>query len=83
VKLHHTLPKKCTFDYFIRDLSDYILVKLVEIQCNHLNVTDRNHVGARGCKGDMTFVPEALKPELLVHLPRLISDPLGRGATSP
>jgi hypothetical protein len=31
----------------------------------------------------MTFVPEALKPELLVHLLQLISDPLGRGATSP
>jgi hypothetical protein len=31
----------------------------------------------------MTFVPEALKPELLVRLLRLISDPLGRGATSP
>jgi hypothetical protein len=28
----------------------------------------------------MTFVPEALKPELLV---RLLSDPLGQGATSP
>jgi hypothetical protein len=28
----------------------------------------------------MTFVPEALKPELLVRLLRLISDPLGAGS---
>jgi hypothetical protein len=31
----------------------------------------------------MTFVPEALKPELLVRLLQLISDPLAQGATSP
>jgi hypothetical protein len=46
VKLHHTLPKKCTFE----EIYPIILVKLVEIQYNHLNVTDRNQVGAHGCK---------------------------------